>query len=130
MNRWILIAALAAGTGLAGVSGAAAAQGTASPERADCRRGPPAQDRATCLREAAAARAEAQRGTLGAADEATLARNALRRCEYQPAGDARQACERLVRGEGTQLGSVAEGGILKELVTRSIEPAAPAASSP
>jgi hypothetical protein len=87
------------------------------------------EDRATCLREAAAAYAEAKRGRLGNnVSDAQKRENALLRCREQPAAD-RLDCERMARGEGKQSGSVAEGAIVKELVTRSVEPA-PAASAP
>lgn len=109
MNRWIVAAALAA------AASATVAQGTATP-RVDSR-------------ESAAARAEARRGTLAVGDPAQWQANALLRCQRHPAGDERAACERMVRGEGTQSGSVEEGGIFRELVTRTVEPA-PAASAP
>lgn len=124
MKRWMLIAAVIAAAG--GPVATAGAQDTYAQQRADCLAGRGGQDRATCLREAAAARAEQRRGTLAAGDEATWERNALRRCERHPAGDEREACERMARGEGTQQGSVAEGGVIKELVIRSVEPAASA----
>lgn len=93
-------------------------------QRAACLQGHTGQDRQTCLREAGAALAEARRGTLAAGGDAAWQRNALARCEaHQDAGE-RQACERMARGEGSQQGSVAEGGILYELTTRSVEPAA------
>jgi hypothetical protein len=79
-------------------------------------------DRANCLREAAAAYAEAKRGRLGNnVSEAQRRENALLRCREQPAAE-RLNCERMARGEGKVSGSVAEGAIVKELVTRSVEP--------
>ncbi|NRF68160.1 hypothetical protein HLB44_14295 [Aquincola sp. S2] len=90
-------------------------------ERDKCMSGRSHQDRATCLREAHAAYAEARAGKLGSTDDATLRRNALARCERQPAAE-RPACERLASGEGTRAGSVEGGGVIKELVTRTVEP--------
>ena len=89
-------------------------------ERDNCLSGRSHQDRATCLREAGAAYAEARQGRLGNdLDAATLRANALQRCQRQPPED-RADCERLVRGEGRQVGSVAEGAVIKELVTRTV----------
>lgn len=91
-------------------------------ERDKCLSGRSHQDRATCLREAHAALAEARAGRLSNSfDEATLRRNATARCERQPASE-REACERLALGEGTQDGSVEGGGVIKQLVTRTVEP--------
>ncbi|WP_284616664.1 hypothetical protein [Aquabacterium humicola] len=91
-------------------------------ERDKCLSGRSHQDRATCLREAHAALAEARAGRLSnPVDEATLRRNTTARCERQPASE-REACERLALGEGTQDGSVEGGGVIKQLVTRTVEP--------
>jgi hypothetical protein len=91
-------------------------------ERERCERIESAADRATCLREAAAARAEARRGRLanGADDPIRYLENALRRCEPLPPED-RADCEYRVRGGGTTRGSVEEGGIYRETVTREVE---------
>ena len=89
-------------------------------ERAACLAGQTSQDRATCLKEAGAALAEARRGTLDSGlDASALAANRLLRCQRQPAAQ-RLDCERLARGEGSQQGSVAAGGVIRELVTRSV----------
>lgn len=102
-------------------------------ERAACLAGLSLQDRATCLKEAAAARNEALRGRLdnGETPAQRLA-NALARCRVQPAAD-RADCERLARGEGHSEGSVAEGAVMKQTITRSVgsprDPAAPAATA-
>lgn len=91
-------------------------------ERAKCLDGRSQQDRATCLQEAGAALAEARRGRLdNHEDAATLARNALLRCQRQRAED-RPDCERLARGEGARSGSVEGGGVIKEIVTRTAGP--------
>jgi hypothetical protein len=50
-----------------------------------------------------------------------LARNALRRCEPLPEPD-RQDCVARIQGQGTTTGSVAGGGIYRELVTREVGP--------
>lgn len=90
--------------------------------RADCLAGRTHQDRATCLKEAGAALQEARRGRLdNGADARTLQQNALLRCQRQPAED-RADCERLARGEGQVSGSVEGGGVIKEVVTRTVGP--------
>ena len=102
-------------------------------ERAACLAGISHQDRATCLKEAAAARNEAMRGRLDNGETPDQRRaNALARCRVQPAAD-RADCERLARGEGLNEGSVAEGAVMKQTITRSVgsarDPAAPAAAA-
>ena len=105
---------------------------SAQAERAACLFKPEGTDREACLREAAAARAEAQRGTLGNATSAEQRQqNAQDRCRPLPATE-REDCLRRLRGEGTTSGSVEGGGIYRELVTRSTDPpaASDAASAP
>lgn len=83
-------------------------------ERAACDANAATQDRAACLRETAAAFEAARRTQLDAAASASEhERNALRRCEMLPEPD-RPACQARVRGQGTERGSVAEGGIYRE----------------
>ncbi len=72
-------------------------------------------DRKTCLREAGAAQVEARRGQL-TDPEASLEQNKFARCAYHKDAMEREYCERRMRGEGTVVGSVADGGILRELV--------------
>ncbi|HEY8067818.1 MAG TPA: hypothetical protein VIF38_02920 [Burkholderiales bacterium] len=72
-------------------------------------------DRKTCLREAGAAQVEARRGRL-TDPEASLEQNRLARCAYHHDAAERGYCERRMHGEGTVVGSVADGGILRELV--------------
>lgn len=122
-----LLAGAALPVGAAGTSGAGdGAARRYQQERADCLSGRSAQDRQTCLKEAGAAYAEARRGRLGSeVDARQLRENALLRCRVVPAED-REACERLASGGGKVSGSVTEGAVLKELVTRRVEPAASA----
>ena len=63
---------------------------------------------------AAAAQAKAQ-GQLDTQGEAQYRQNALARCQRQPAGTARDACEKRVLGEGDTAtrGSVESGGKLR-----------------
>lgn len=66
-----------------------------------------------------------------------LARNALKRCEPLPEDD-RKDCLARMKGQGTTSGSVAGGGIYRELVTREAvvaepvqaQPVTPSASAP
>lgn len=107
------------------ISGAAAAQGATSGAVASptgnpykpCMDGSSNEDRATCLKEAGAAKQEAQRGGLtspgAAADE-----NALLRCDALP-GSQKEACRLRILGAGTKSGSVAGGGVLREVVTQT-----------
>lgn len=88
-------------------------------DRAACLTGNTAQDQSACLREAGAALQERQKGALGNGVSAEdRAANAIRRCEVHKDPDAHNACVRMARGEGTQSGSVAKGGVVKEYVTR------------
>jgi len=87
-------------------------------ERAVCLSGRSNQDRATCLKEAGAALAEARKR--GPADDpAQLARNARLRCDALGTQD-RPDCLARMDGQGTTRGSVLDGGIYRELVTREI----------
>lgn len=115
-----LAAALVAGGALAAGGAASEAQARYQQERAACLAGESGQDRETCLREAGAAYAAARQGKLG--DEtADYARNALKRCVPLP-DEERLDCEARMRGLGTTSGSVAGGGILRELVTIEVGP--------
>jgi len=97
-------------------------------DRAACLDAASMHERTACLREAGAVRAEALRGRRLAAPTAEeLARNALLRCQRLPPDD-KLLCERMARGEGSTTGSVAAGGLLRELVTE--EPAPAPSTSP
>ncbi|WP_219216341.1 hypothetical protein [Variovorax boronicumulans] len=76
------------------------------------------QDRAACLREAGAAKQEAQRNGLTSASPSTYDQNALERCQLQPVAD-RADCEARIRGTGASAteGSVMGGGVIRETVT-------------
>lgn len=87
-------------------------------EVAVCTSGQSNQPRDVCLREAAAAYAEAKRGELNDGNT-TYQLNAVKRCQPLPPDD-RAACLARMHGEGSVSGSVAEGGVLRELVT--VEP--------
>ena len=85
-------------------------------DRAMCESGQSHQDHATCLREAGAALDAAKRGRLNDG-QAQYRQNALIRCDPLPT-EERNACQARMEGQGVTRGSVAEGGIYRELVTR------------
>lgn len=99
-------------------------------ERAACLSGQSPEGRTTCLKEAGAAYAEAKHGGLKVTGESggqdAWATNTTKRCNGLPA-DETKACMARMHGAGSTSGSVASGGILRELVT--VEPAASAASA-
>ncbi len=107
----MLVAGMAAAAG----GNPSEAQARYQQDRAACISGQSNQDRATCLREAGAALQEAKRGRVGDSGSA-YEQNRLIRCDGLPAGD-REDCLRRMRGEGSVSGSVASGGIYRELRT-------------
>jgi len=83
-------------------------------------------DHQDCLSEASTALAATQPVVVDP-DPGRYLRNALRRCEALKDAD-RQDCIARIEGQGTTSGSVAGGGIYRELVTREVAP--PAAGLP
>jgi hypothetical protein len=83
-------------------------------ERAYCLSGQSQQDRATCLREATNAYDQARKGGLETTGSTDYRSNAMARCDAQPPAD-RRACRLLVRGQGSQDGSVQGGGVIREI---------------
>jgi hypothetical protein len=131
-SKWPCLAnwALAIGLATAGLAAHAAKEAAADVEsryqreRAACLDGHSEQTRGPCLREAAAARAQALTGGLDTAPQDYEA-NAARRCAAL--GDAeRTACLARMQGQGTTSGSVAGGGIYRELITQEPAIGAPA----
>lgn len=114
----LLLAAPVAGAADSGSRPGGAAQYQS--DRSVCDSGQSHQDRATCLREAGAARDESRRGPPGD-DPSRYQQNATVRCNALPAAD-RQDCLNRIQGQGTTRGSVAEGGIYRETVTREPAP--------
>ncbi len=80
-----------------------------------CRSGKSAQDRETCLEEARNAQAERRRGQLGK-EGADYTANAMARCQSMT-GDDLKDCRARVLGSGTTSGSVAGGGVLRQVET-------------
>ena len=84
-------------------------------EMQSCMSGKTQQDRETCMKEARNAAAEKSRGrleTYGANDQ-----HAVARCDVHPAGEDRAACQARVMGMGSVDGSVAGGGLIREVET-------------
>lgn len=82
-----------------------------------------------CLSDASTARASREPVTIDP-DPGRYARNALQRCEALKDAD-RADCVARMQGQGTTSGSVAGGGIYRELVTREVvaAPATPASAA-
>ncbi|MEO7244751.1 MAG: hypothetical protein ABIX12_06355 [Rubrivivax sp.] len=102
---------------------AATPEQTYQRDRTACLSGATPQDRQSCLKEAGAALAAARRGRLDNGNDAqTRQANATERCRVHKDSDDRLACERMALGEGRTEGSVAEGAVVREMVTRSVKP--------
>lgn len=91
------------------------ATGNARSEAAACNSGMSQQARETCLREVRNANAEKRAGKLDNAGGQFNA-NAAQRCEAL-SGEDKIACEARVVGVGTTQGSVAGGGVIREVET-------------
>jgi len=91
------------------------ASGSYQQEVQACLTGKTQQDQATCLLEARNANADKRRGVLST--EGSLEANAMSRCNVFKAGEEKAACEARVMGMGSISGSVAGGGLLREVET-------------
>jgi hypothetical protein len=80
-----------------------------------CMTGRTQQDQATCLKEARNAQADKKRGVLDNAN-GQFQSNAVARCDVQT-GEDRAACRARMMGFGSTEGSVAGGGVLREVET-------------
>ena len=98
-------------TGTTGID----ASGSYQQEVNACMTGKTQQDQATCLREARNAQADKKRGVLDNSG-AQFDSNAASRCEVM-AGEEKAACQVRVLGYGSTTGSVASGGVLREVET-------------
>ncbi|MEO8020349.1 hypothetical protein [Polaromonas sp.] len=105
-------------TGTTGID----ASGDVARERAACMSGRTQQDRDTCLREANNAAAEKRKGKLDNSG-AQFETNARLRCEALQ-GEDKSACEARVMGYGNTSGSVAGGGVIREVETVVVPPGA------
>jgi hypothetical protein len=98
-------------TGTTGID----ASGSYRSEVNACMSGQTQQDRDTCLKEARNAQADKQRGVLntyGGQDQ-----NAMARCEVHAGAEDRAACQARMLGMGAADGSVAGGGVIREVET-------------
>ena len=91
------------------------ASGSYQSEVQACMSGRTQQDRDTCLKEARNARADKQRGVLDT--QGDLQANAMRRCEVFTSGEDKAACQARTMGMGSVEGSVAAGGVIREVET-------------
>ena len=98
-------------TGTTGID----ASGSYQSEVQACLSGRTQQDQATCLREARNANADKQRGVLEPAT-GDLQANAMQRCEVLQ-GEDKAACQARIMGYGNVEGSVAAGGVIREVET-------------
>ena len=98
-------------TGTTGID----ASGSYQQEVNACLTGKTQQDQATCLLEARNAQADKKRGVLDNAG-AQFDSNAASRCDVL-AGEDKAACHARVLGYGSTTGSVAAGGVLREVET-------------
>ncbi|HWI83243.1 hypothetical protein [Ramlibacter sp.] len=92
------------------------ASGSYQQEVQACLSGKTQQDQATCLREARNAQADKQRGRLDNGGQAGLDANKVARCDPL-AGEEKAACQARMMGYGSTTGSVAGGGVLREVET-------------
>ena len=97
-------------TGTTGID----ASGNTRTERAACMSGNTQQDRATCLREANNAAADKRAGKLDSGTD--YAANALARCDVLT-GEDKAACQARIVGYGSTDGSVAGGGVIRQVET-------------
>jgi hypothetical protein len=105
-------------TGTTGID----ASGSFQQEVNACNNGRTQEDQATCLREARNAQADKQRGVLDNSG-AQFQANARARCDAL-SGEEKAACQARLVGYGTTSGSVAGGGVLREVETVVLPPGA------
>jgi hypothetical protein len=124
----MLSAAMGASPSLAASkSGSSDSQARYRRDVAACQMAPQGTDKAACLREAGAVRASREPVSVNL-DPGRFARNALKRCEPLSEPD-RNDCVARIQGKGTTSGSVAGGGIYREVATREVAlPVAPSAA--
>lgn len=107
----VTAAAAQVATGTTGID----ATGSYQHEVQSCLTGNTQQDRETCLREARNAQGDKKRGLLDNT-QAPFDANAVARCDVL-AGEDQAACKARVMGFGNTTGSVAGGGVLREVET-------------
>lgn len=115
-----MLAATAMAQIASGTTGIDASGNTAS-EITACNNGSSQQSRETCLIEARNANAAKRAGQMDTAP-GSLDANAMQRCEALQ-GDDKLACQARMLGAGTTQGSVAGGGVIREIEV--VTPAGP-----
>ncbi|MGE4243276.1 hypothetical protein [Ramlibacter sp.] len=112
------IALLALGAATAQVATATGidASGSYQQEVNACMTGKTQQDQADCLKEARNAQADKRRGVLEPTS-GDLAANALARCDVMTGAEDKAACKARIMGYGSTEGSVAGGGLIREVET-------------
>jgi hypothetical protein len=115
----VTAAAAQVATGTTGID----ATGSYQHEVQACLSGRSQEDQATCLREARNAQAEKQRGALENGATSQYQANAIARCNVL-AGEDKAACQARMMGYGETSGSVAGGGVLREVETVTLPPGA------
>ncbi len=96
------------------------ASGSYPAEVQACKAGKTAEDQATCLKEARNAQADKKRGVLNNANGQFQA-NARARCNAL-SGEDKAACDARMMGYGNVSGTVAGGGLLREVETVVMPP--------
>ncbi len=96
------------------------ASGDARSEMNACNTGQTQQDRETCLKEVRNANAEKRAGKIESGNN-ELSANALKRCDAL-VGEDKIACQARVVGYGNAQGSVAGGGVIREVETVVVPP--------
>jgi hypothetical protein len=91
------------------------ATGSYQSEVQACMSGQTQQDRTDCLKEARNANADKKRGVLDT--QGSLEANAMTRCSAFTSGEDKAACQARVMGMGSAEGSVAGGGVVREVET-------------
>ena len=90
------------------------ASGSTQSERTACITGNTQQDKATCLRETNNAAADKRSGKLDSGNN--YAANAMARCDVL-SGEDKVACQARIAGYGSTDGSVAGGGVIRQVET-------------
>lgn len=112
------IALLAVGAATAQVASGTTgidASGIYQQEVQACLSGNTQQDQPTCLQEARNAQADKRRGLLDT--QGSLEANAMARCNVFTIAEDKAACQARMKGHGSISGSVAGGGVLREVET-------------
>ncbi|MCC2632738.1 MAG: hypothetical protein K0S48_624 [Ramlibacter sp.] len=91
------------------------ATGSFQSEMQACMSGQTQQSREDCMKEARNARADKQRGVLD--NSGAPVSNAMGRCDVHSSGEDQAACRARIMGMGNVDGSVAGGGVIREVET-------------